>query len=98
MSTGDSTIRIVRGDGLLLIGEYQMGTLTAPRVIGQQPQPDGRQRLVFMELVGRPEQIQIPASAIMWAPGDDDLVTAYKEAVTGLVLARPGNVIPIGRA
>ncbi|MFH2075575.1 MAG: hypothetical protein ABIJ57_09550 [Pseudomonadota bacterium] len=95
---GDSTIRIVRADGLMLIGEYQMGTLTAPRVIGQQPQPDGRQRLVFVQLVGLPEQIQLPVSAMMWEPEEDDLVTAYKESVTGLVLTRAANVIPIGRA
>jgi hypothetical protein len=54
---------------------------------------------VFLELIGYPDAVSLPSGAMVWQPTDDNLVTLYREAVTGLTLARPSNgknVIPMG--
>ncbi len=104
--TGDSTIRLVRFDGLMLIGDYTPsaalevrgnGYLESPRVVGSRPRPQGGQEIAFMELVGRPTSVPIPDGALVYIPTEEDIVNAYKENVTGLTLAKPAlNVIPIG--
>lgn len=89
MSTGDSTIRVARVDGLLLIGDYQMGVLLQPRAVMSQQTQDGRQILTPVELIGLPKEVMLPAGGcLMWEVTDEGLINAYRESVTGLVLAK----------
>jgi hypothetical protein len=94
---GDNVFRLVKVGEIIMIGEYayypaQLGRfINRPRLIGMQQTPTGNQR-VFMELIGSPETIDIPPGALVWEPTDEALVNQYREAVTGLVLAKP-NVI-----
>lgn len=93
MLTGDDLIRLVRCDGLMLIGELFLHTLKAPRVIMQRQ--DGM--MMIVELVGQPKELNLPESALSWKPTDEKLVDKYRENVTGLVIAKPGlEVVKMG--
>ncbi len=106
MSMEDSAIKMVRVDQMLLIGSLEAFKLVSPRVIGQIPSPAGPPQLVLLELVGSPKEITLPQNIITWEPKDDALVNAYRENVTGLMIAktmpvlgdaaRKSNVLPIG--
>jgi hypothetical protein len=77
-------------DGILLIGDYKLGVLSQPRALMSQQTPDGRQMLVPVELVGLPKEVTLPAGGcLMWEATDEGLINAYREHVTGLVLAKP---------
>lgn len=93
MSMDDSTIQVVRAQGLLLIGDMAMGRLASPRAVMQRQ--DGK--MVLVELVGNPKYVNVPADALSWAPTDEHLIAEYRTAVTGLVMATPGaNVVDLG--
>ena len=98
---GDSVIRIMKMGELIVFGVYTMGTaaaikgqgiLSKPRVLGNR---EGQ--AVFMELIGKPDQIDIPEGAFLWEPTDDAPVKLYQEAITGITLVKTiSNVVPIG--
>lgn len=90
MSTDDNTIKIMRYDGLLVMGDYCVGKLLKPRVImpQQQPGPQGQMMVSFVSILGVPEEMAIPTGALIWDCLDEQLITGYREAVTGLVLAK----------
>lgn len=96
----NTTIRLVRIDGLLLIGSFEGQDLVSPRVIQIAQMPDGRMGIQFALIVGNPKRITLmnhPSFAFQ--AEDVELITAYREAVTGLTLAKnlPDNVIGMVR-
>lgn len=98
MSMGDSLIRIVRADGLLWIGTMEGAALKSPRIVVGRP--DGAMMLV--EAAGKPKEINIPETAVRWEPTDEEFIKAYRENVSGLVMAKTmpkGNLVamPGGR-
>jgi hypothetical protein len=94
---GEKMIQLVRTDGMLLIGDLEMGRMKRPRalVIGR----DGQ--LFVQELVGRPEEVFFDAlPAIRYETPEKVLLDIYREAVSGIVIAQTvkgNNVIDIGR-
>jgi hypothetical protein len=98
-------IKIVRIEQFLMIGEMETDTQTNclisrgkmknPRVIQANPQG----QLVLAPLVGEPKEMDLALDKIIFAYEleDEFLIKAYRENVTGLILARPANVVEMGR-
>jgi hypothetical protein len=95
----DNLVKIVRVDGMLLIGSLAMGELSQPRVIEFVRMQDDNTGIRFGLLPGGADAITLVTEAFCYAPADDALVNIYREAVTGLTIAKslPGNVIKTGR-
>lgn len=96
MSTEDNTIRIMNMGGMFIIGDGALNVLKSPRIIGRQQ--DGSN--AFLEMIGRPKEIVIPTGAFVWAAEDAELVSGYRQSVTGLVMATAipaGNVVGMRR-
>ena len=87
-------ITIVRTDGMLLIGDLQMNCLKEPRAI--MVSPDGT-KLFFQQLIGLPKELYLDMPvALRYEPPEEALIDKYREVVSGIVIARPQNVIDIG--
>ncbi len=87
-------IQVVRADGLMLIGELQANKMVNPRLIVMRP--DGQ--LYLQQLIGNPGELYLDAlPAVRYEPGEG-LIMGYREAVSGLVMATPKNVIDIAGA
>ena len=97
MSIGDSTIRIIRTDGLMLIGDCQAGEMISPRVLNIQPREGGQAQISFLRLLGDPRKATMGTPALSYEVTDEALIGAYRESVTGLVMARPANVVNLQR-
>jgi hypothetical protein len=99
-------IKIVRIAEFLIIGETDAdtqpsvmaprGKVTNPRVIQMNQQG----QLMLAELVGSPKEFDIALDKVVFSYelADERLIADYRQAVTGLVLARGANVVDIGRA
>ena len=102
MSTDDSMIRIARVGNEFWIGTLAiMNKLMSPRVVGSQEGPLGR-KMVCLEILGKPTFARIPDGCAIMDVTDDVMITAYREAVSGLTLAtempKPGpHLVPAGR-
>jgi hypothetical protein len=50
---------------------------------------------MFAELVGSPKEATIPNDAVIWEPTDEPFIASYRQAVSGLVMAKamPQNVV-----
>ncbi len=93
---GDSAIRIVRIDQMLIMGVSGTNSLDQPRVIGRTPGGG----LVLLEIVGSPKSISLGDVAFSFECHDVKLIKSYKENVTGIIMPDEpipsSNVIPIG--
>lgn len=87
-------ITIIRTDGMLLVGDMEMNRLKEPRAL--MITPDGK-NVYFAELIGRPTELYFDApAALRYEPHEQGLIDKYREVVSGIVIARPQNVIDIG--
>lgn len=106
MSTDDSLIRLVKVGNEFWIGMVEGGAmhvsgnrLTSPRVLGKD---QARQTWICVDMIGLPGWVEIPSGCPIMNVTDPDMITAYRKAVTGLVLAKEmpkGNLVsmPGGR-
>jgi hypothetical protein len=86
---------VVKVGEMVFVGTLELGKLVSPRILGRQETG----QLVFVELIGKPMECNIPEAAIVWEPTEKQLVDAYRESVSGLVMAKnlpKGNVVDIG--
>ncbi len=98
-----SAIRIVRIDGMLVIGIMDSGnSLSNPRVIQVNQGPGNQFSVSFLQLIGYPKSIELHEPAFSYECEDENIVTAYRENVTGLTLAKEmpngdhGKVVKMG--
>jgi len=102
MLTDDSVIRIARVGNEFWIGTLDgMNKLMSPRVVGSQESPLGR-KMVYLEILGKPTFARMPDGCALMDVTDDVMITAYRESVSGLTLAKElpkGNLVsmPGGR-
>ena len=82
-------IKVLRMDGILMIGEVEANKMSNPRALVMT-----QQGLGFQELVGRPEELYFNTPAMQYEP-EKALVDAYRQHVTGLVIA--SNVVELKR-
>lgn len=78
---------IVITSGLSIIGEKEGNTLHRVKAILLIPQPEGIV-MRLTTLIGSPESIDVPDSAICYEVHDEQLSMAYFQSITGIVLAR----------
>jgi len=95
------SIKIVKIDNLIIIGVLTTGhQLLNPRVVEATPVGNGNMAIKFLQFFGAPKVIDFdPAKySLMYEPTDEGMITAYREAVTGLTLAKkmPDNVVALG--
>jgi len=85
-------IKVLRMDGILMIGEVEANKMSNPRALVMT-----QQGLGFQELVGRPEELYFntPETPAMQYEPEKALVDAYRQHVTGLVIA--SNVVELKR-
>jgi len=90
-------IKLYRVDGMLIIGEAAVGLVKSPRVIEMIPAANGQMQLRFLMLIGNPKEIIMSGEAFSYNCEDEQLLNVYREAVTGLTIAKtlPEKVVPI---
>ena len=99
----DEKVRVVRIAGMLFIGfegACLVKSLIKPRMIQFVQMKDGSQGMTFNEVPGMTEALEINEALcdIAYYPTDDSFINAYRQAVTGLTLAKTmppdvGNVV-----
>lgn len=77
---------IVISQGMNLIGERNGDSLDRVRAIILMQNRDGQVMMAIKHLVGKPESINIPDSAIIYEVNDEQIEGAYFESITGLSL------------
>ena len=96
-----SAVRIVRIDGMLIIGVAGGNSLLDPRVIQVSQGPNNQVGVALLQLIGYPKSIELHEPAFSYECQDENIVTAYRENVTGLTLAKSmpagnaGNVVKL---
>ena len=97
----EEMVRVYRMDGMMVIGVYGGGKLREPRVVQVSQGPNNQVGVAFLQLIGYPKSIDGYVSAFSYECQDENIVTAYRESVTGLSLAKAlppdlGKVIKMG--
>lgn len=99
----EEKISVVQIGGVMLIGIWKhasaptmTGTgcdvLSSPRVFRVGPQDGtGRASIDFLPIIGSPKEMHIGQTTLWYDVHDENIIQGYKEAVTGLTLAK---VIP----
>jgi hypothetical protein len=93
-------VRIVKVDAFLIVGEMECGVSWGLRNIMKNPRlvlSDPSGALSLSPFIGEPKEIIISSSrmAFGYVREDAAMISRYREAVTGLVLARPSNVVDL---
>ena len=93
----DTTVRMARIDGLMLIGRIKDAPMKVKETIEDVRVVMINQagQIALGQMIGLPQELALPANALVFTPGDENLVKAYLQAITGIELAKamPKNVV-----
>jgi hypothetical protein len=93
-------IRIIRIGEFMIIGRVDDETLMSPHLLVRDPrvvQQNAQGQLVLVPLIGDPKEMTLSLDKMIFAYWlkDERMIASYREAVSGLVMAK-NNVIDIG--